>query len=183
MTVGKLFIGGARGWWIGVAGLAVIGAYGPAATGEMLRSPPSKADWDRMRNHEAEDIALLLGLRPEQRPALAAFLADRRPPVAPRPDTNPGDDFEANLRRMEADTAKRFENDKRQTANARTFFKMLDPRQRTAFEALMRLRNAPGRPGPGEFGPHRPSWGPNRGQPDGPPPGGVGPGEGKGPVR
>ena len=140
---GSLHGGRARGVRIGLAGLAMIATCGSALALDPSGPPPLKVDHGRMLEREADDMALLLGLRADQRPALAAFLAGTRPPGPPQPDADPGDQgFLAQLARIEADTARR-------SATGRAFYTALDARQRTAFDALMRLRRPPGTRGPG----------------------------------
>lgn len=131
------------------------------------RGPPPAAIAG-MQAREADDIALLLGLRAPQRPALAAFLQSMAPPPRPEHDrsTEPGeetappaDGFAQHLDRMTQDTARRSAEDTQRIAAARTFYAALDAGQRRSFEALMRLRHGPGR-GPGPHGPMHDGDGP-----------------------
>ena len=161
--------------------------------------PPFPADFRGMHQRESDDIALLLALRPAQRPALAAYLRSLLPPLPPqngaltedgpltedgaltedgpmteygpmtqddRPSPDDDDAFARHLERMTAALRWRSADGARRIAAARTFYDGLDPAQRAAFEALMRVRYGPpmmpGEPMPG--GP------PRDGPPDRPPP-------------
>ncbi len=120
--------------------------------------PPPRADFARMQQREGDDIALLLALRPAQRPALAAFLQSLAPPEPPQGDrpprdgVPPGDGFAQHLQRMTEASTRHAADDTRRIAAARTFYDGLDPTQRTAFEALMRLRHGPPMMGGGREG-------------------------------
>lgn len=176
---------------VGAALLATImGLPLPVAAQGRDDGPPPAAEIAKMQAREADDIALVLVLRPEQRPALVAFLQSMMPPPplplsgrdgrGPGPDepahtdaAPPSDGFAQHLDRMAKDVARRSADDTRRLTVARTFYDGLDPTQRRTFEALMRLRHGPGPGGPG--GPGR--GGPGRGGPgghgpdrDGPPP-------------
>lgn len=109
--------------------------------------PPPHADFARMQQREADDIALLLALRPAQRPALTAFLQSLAPPEPPRndrpPQDAPADDFAQHLQRMTEASTRHAADDTRRITAARTFYDGLDATQRAAFEALMRLRHGP----------------------------------------
>lgn len=178
--------------------LAILASLGglplPAAAQRQGEGPPPPAEIAKMQARETDDIALLLTLRPEQRPALTAFLQSTTPPPPPRggpdgraangraangkgPDAAPsGDGFAQHLDRMALDAARHAAEDTRRITAARSFYEGLDPVQRRAFEALMRLRHGNGEHGPGGPGPH----GFGRHGPNGPVPGGEGPG-GEGP--
>lgn len=134
--------------------------------------PPPRPDPAQMLKGETDDLALVLDLKPAQRPALEAFLKASRPPERPhgpppgdRQDgTPPRDGFEQHLARMEAETSRHAEQDHGRIAAARAFYAGLDAHQRDLFEAVMRLRHGPGGPGP-HGGPGGPEG------PGGPPPG------------
>ncbi|MGA1797959.1 hypothetical protein VH567_04170 [Sphingomonas sp. 4RDLI-65] len=174
---------------VGTALLATImGLPLPVAAQGRGDGPPPAADIAKMQAREADDIALVLVLRPEQRPALAAFLQSMMPPPpppsgrdgrGPGPDESPrtdaappSDGFAQHLDRMAKDVARRSADDTRRLTVARTFYDGLDPTQRRTFEALMRLRHGPGPGGRGR-GPGR--GGPGRGGPGGHGPDGDGP--------
>lgn len=125
-----------------------------------------RPDFATMRQREGDDLALILGLSAAQRPALAAFLAADAPPEPPmtRPDAPQG--FEQRLAEQERRIGERTADDRKRLSAARAFYAALDTRQRSVFEAVMRLRHGPG--GPGPHGPHGPSDGPD-GPPDGTP--------------
>ena len=150
---------------IGAAVLAVPMAANAQAHGGDRGRGPAPAMLAEMQAREADDTALLLNLRADQRPALMALLAAMTPPPppwldpqqrGPAPDgpkpVPPSDGFAQQLDRMTQDAARRSAEDAKRIAAARTFYESLDPAQRRAFEALMRLRH--GR-GPG-FGPMAP---------------------------
>ncbi|MEG3083425.1 Spy/CpxP family protein refolding chaperone [Sphingomonas sp. PB2P12] len=141
--------------------------------------PPPRIDVARMQAREVDDMALVLALRPDQRPALAAFVQSMAPPPLPLrggdrgqdrgDDAGPDESFTRRLDRMAQDSARRSEEDGRRITAARTFYASLDPAQRPTFEALMRLRHRPGPlgqmhgrdggpplPPPGEMPPPRP---------------------------
>ncbi|MGU3390235.1 Spy/CpxP family protein refolding chaperone [Sphingomonas sp. M1A8_2b] len=148
----------------GLAGLALLATTVGVSHGAQAQGPgdgpPPRADFAKMQAREADDIALLLALRADQRPALTAFLQSMAPPPPPSAgDRAPGigddaasDGFAHRLDRMAQDSARRTEEDTRRITAARTFYASLDPAQRRSFEALMRLRQGPGR-GPGLHGP------------------------------
>lgn len=142
------------------------GGRGPGPTPAMIA---------QMQAREADDTALLLNLRADQRPALMAFLTSMTPPPPPwrgpmhggleqdgagqdgpwqgGPKTMPPTDgFAQQLDRMTQDAARRSAEDAKRIAAARTFYDSLDPTQRRAFEALMRVRHGRG-PGFGPMGP------------------------------
>lgn len=143
---------------------------GPGPTPAMIAQMQAQ-----MQAREADDTALLLNLRGDQRPALTAFLASMTPPPppwrgsmygAPMPGAPgqdgpeqdgpktmpPTDGFAQQLDRMTQDAARRSAEDAKRIAAARTFYDSLDPTQRRAFEALMRVRHGRG-PGPMGAGP------------------------------
>lgn len=181
---------------LGLTGLVLIGAAGPVGAEDGFRGPQSPAEHARMLTREADDVALLLGLRADQRPALDAFLQSQGPPPPPRDaqagehdmTSPPADGFAQHLQRMEEMTKRRSDDDAKRLASARSFYGSLDQRQRSAFEALMRVRRGPGGPGrPG--GPDGPGFhGRGPGGPGGPGgrddrgPGGAGPGGGADPT-
>jgi len=143
---------------------------GPGPTPAMIAQLQAQ-----MQAREADDTALLLNLRADQRPALMAFLASMTPPPPPWRGPMPGapmpgapaqdgpaqdgpktmpptDGFAQQLDRMTQDAARRSAEDAKRITAARTFYDSLDPAQRRAFEALMRLRHGRG-PGFGPMGP------------------------------
>ncbi len=131
-----------------LVGLAVLTmpalGQGPRGDGDAHRgSPPEMIA--RIQAREADDIALLLNLRPEQRAALTAFPRSMPRPAPPREDSQPRPDtappgFAERLDRMTQDYARRSADEAGRIAAARSFYDALDPAQRQAFDALMRLR-------------------------------------------
>lgn len=159
-------------WAAPLMGAAVLAVSMPARAQDHGggRGPgPTPAMIAQMQAREADDTALLLNLRADQRPALMAFLASMTPPPPPwrepgqdgpmhgapgqdGPKTMPpADGFAQQLDRMTQDAARRSAEDAKRIAAARTFYDSLDPTQRRAFEALMRLRHGRG-PGFGPMG-------------------------------
>lgn len=153
--------------WVGpLMGAAMLALPVSAAAqdhgGHGERGPISRTMMAQMQAREADDIALLLNLRANQRPALAAFLGSMTPPPPPwvgegrsaqdGPQTMPPrEGFAQHLDRMTQDTARRSAEDLQRIAAARKFYDALDPTQRRAFEALLRLRHGRG-PGFGPMG-------------------------------
>ncbi|MDB5712453.1 MAG: hypothetical protein JWL96_4523 [Sphingomonas bacterium] len=106
-----------------------------------------------MRQHRADDLALLLDLKPGQRSALDAFLkashpgmgASRmgRPPEgAPPGATPPG--FTERLDRMEAATTRHADAARERIGAIKAFYTSLDPHQKQLFDALRRMRHGGG---------------------------------------
>lgn len=157
-------------WAVPSMGAALLAVPIPASgqdQGIARAHGPTPATIARMQAREADDSALLLNLRAGQRPALLAFLASMSPPPPPpmqreraqdgpaRDESGtmpPGEGFVQHLDRMTQDAAWRSAEDARRIAAARTFYDSLDPRQRRAFEALMRVRHGMG----AWFGPKSP---------------------------
>ena len=148
-----------------------------AATATMAQETRTAGpDGREIAGHERqaiEDLALLLGLRAAQRPALATFLALMRPPHGdggaggpPPSDGTVGREREPGPTAREAARA----GDLDRTPAGREFYTRLDPHQRDLFDAAMRLRGALGGPGPGIRGMRGPG-GPAGPGSDGAPPG------------
>ncbi|MBB4087515.1 hypothetical protein [Sphingomonas carotinifaciens] len=156
---------------MGLALPAVAQQAGPVPQGR-----GAGPDHAARQRREADDLALVLGLRQDQRPALDAFLAASGPPARPErragerpalPNTPPS--FEQELDRMAERDTRHAAEARQRIGAARAFFAQLDQRQKQIFEAVMRLRRGPGgfdRPGPGGPGPR----GPEEHGPGGPPP-------------
>jgi hypothetical protein len=132
--------------------LLLLTLTGPAMAGQQPDAPPARPDFAQMRKMEGDDLAVILGLKPAQRPALDAFLnaTAPRPPMA-RPDAHLG--FEQDLAARERGIDAMGAAEHTRIAAARTFYVSLDGRQRQVFEATMRLRHGHGGPGPGPHGP------------------------------
>lgn len=176
----------------------------PIAAGAALAAQPlpdsgwhhpmrgERPDFAKIRARHADDIALLIGLRANQRPALDAFLATMEPPhregpmgepgkggpdgqdhggrgqdgpPPPPPGDAPDESFTARLDHMAAHLDARDTEEKQRIQAARTFYAGLDVDQQHRFEALERL-------GHGHFGRHGGHDGPKGpAGPGGPPPG------------
>jgi hypothetical protein len=151
-----------------IAGLAVpavaqqpaVAADGPGGrptSGRAMGRPGGeRPDPAAMRRREADDLALVLGLSAAQRPALDAFLTAQMPPR--RPDGPPSGEaalgFEQRLGAMQAAVRARGAEEQARIEALQRFYGQLDARQKSVFEALMRLRHGPG--GPGGHGPEGP---------------------------
>jgi LTXXQ motif family protein len=122
----------------------------------------------RIQQRHADDLALLLDLKPAQRPALDAFLRSahhgmgegrmgegrlgegrlgegrlgRRPEGAPEAGTRPTPpNFAERLDRMDQFAAHRAEAGHQRIAAVKAFYQSLDPHQQQLFEAVMRMRH------------------------------------------
>jgi hypothetical protein len=165
-----------------------VGAATVAIAADPAPQGPSRGHWDpaafqqmraKMQARRADDIALLLGLRPDQRPALDAFLATMEPPHrewdkdraaggAPKPPA--GDEsFLTGLDKMSAHIDSKDAEAKQHIEAARKFYTSLSPDQQRRFDALERLRRDHGRGG-GHHGMRGPRGGMGGHGPDGGPP-------------
>lgn len=138
--------------------VALLLAVPVAASAQMHRAGPPSIDFAKVQQREADDMALLLRLRPAQRPALTAFLQAFAPPAPPQRGEGmqgpmPDDGFARQLERMTEMTARRAADETRRIAAARSFYDSLDAPQQAAFEALMRLRHGIPMMGPRPMGP------------------------------
>lgn len=161
------------------AGVAISGAAMAQPAPMERPSPAFAAMHEAHARQRVADLRTVLRLRPDQEPALQAFLkarADRPgrperdgPPSAPGALSTP-ERLDAMARRHEARAA---QGQKRAEA-VKAFYAALSPEQRQVFDALMRMRGGEmgghsrmammGRHGPPGMGP--PGMGPDR---DGPP--------------
>ena len=135
----------------------------PAPDGApMMRRDPAMMQQRRagMRQHFAEmerrhadDLALLLDLKPAQRPALDAFLKSSHPGMGDgamtrRPEGPPAEraapSFTQRLDRMDEMAARRADAEHRRIAATKAFYQSLDPHQQQLFDALMRMRHGGG---------------------------------------
>lgn len=151
--------------FLAAAALAAPLAAQPPAPGDRPR--PDRAQFEQRmaakRAQHADDLAIVLSLKPAQRPALDQWLAAMTPPHGPRgshgargeaPDTLP--------ERLDRDQARLAEHQQRASAMieaTKRFYGSLDAQQRKVFDALDRLRHDD------PFGPPR---GPKPGGPGGP---------------
>lgn len=122
---------------------------------------------DAMRAQHLDDLRTVLRLRPDQEPALAAFIEAHKSeprdfdgPREPRVLTTPQrvDD----MAKREAEMSARH---KRLSDGLTTFYAALSPEQQKVFDALERLKGPPGGPG-GLGGPGGRMMGPPPGAPD-----------------
>jgi hypothetical protein len=108
-----------------------------------------------MRKRRADDLALLLDLKPGQRSALDAFLAashphmgagrmGRQPEGAAPPAGATPPSFTARLDRMEAANARHADDARARIGAIKAFYTSLDPHQQQLFDALMRMRHGGG---------------------------------------
>jgi periplasmic protein CpxP/Spy len=154
------------------AGVALAAQPVPQQPREMSHPMP---DFAKIRQQRADDLALLIGLRADQRPALDAMMTAMEPPhrdwgkPGDRPmPPEPGADesFSARLDHMSQHIDKKDAEAKRKIEAVRSFYASLDPDQKRRFEALDRLRHSD----PAfHHGMHGHGMGHGHG-PDGPPP-------------
>jgi hypothetical protein len=111
-----------------------------------------RAEFEAMRRQRNDDIALLIGLRADQRPGLDAMLAAVEPHHGGRdhggPDGKspmgvpPGDESTtARIDQMSARIDENSVDEKAKLAAVRSFYATLSPDQRLRFDALDRLRH------------------------------------------
>ena len=161
-----------------LAALLTVAAL-PAAAQQAPGAPPMPhRDHAMMAQRRADDLALLLDLKPAQRPALDAFLKASRPGWAQgrpgrRPEGTPQagagttpPSFTQRLDRMDEFGARRAEAGHQRIAATKAFYQSLDPHQQQLFEAVMRMRH-----GRGGHGGHGGGW--HGGRPGGPMPAGA----------
>jgi Spy/CpxP family protein refolding chaperone len=155
-----------------------------AVTGAMAQQPPGRRpapspEMQAMREaHEKQrmaDLRTVLRLRPDQEPALSAFLqAGRRPKMGDRrgpPPQGQAMTTPQRLDEMAKRDAERTAEGQRRADALRTFYAALGPDQRQVFDALMRLQGPRGMHS-GRGGMRGPGGGHGRGgPPPGPPPG------------
>lgn len=118
---------------------------------------------EKMRQRRADDLALLLDLKPAQRPALDSFLKASHPGMGmgmgmgmgkgmmgrregaapPAPGASPPS-FTDRLDRMEAASTRHAEAAHERIGAIKAFYTSLDPHQKQLFDALMRMRHAGG---------------------------------------
>jgi len=167
--------------FIAAAGMAQdasppTGGPAMAPPGPERFGPEMEARRQRREAEREADMALLLDLKPAQRPALHAYFADGRKPEGAdrRPRFSPEEappSFTARLDERQAHLDRAMHDERERLAAARSFYAGLDAGQRARFEALQRLDH--GHHGPGPMGDHG-SPGqdlPGRPGPAGPPPG------------
>jgi protein CpxP len=151
------------------AAVAVSAAMSSAAWAQIepRRPPPQfQAMREAHERQRAQDLRTILRLRPDQEPALTAFLQSHKPPMPP-PGAPPGAMTTPQrldeMARREAEHARAHQ---RRTDAVRAFYAALSPDQRPVFDALMRMQE--GGRGHGDWG-HR-GFGGHRGEPPGGPP-------------
>jgi hypothetical protein len=151
--------------------IVLTGATLPASAQQQPGDRPSMtgvpAESAAREQQRGDDLALVLQLKPSQRPALDAFLKaalrPARPPAERAASRAMAPGFRERLDQS-ADLAARQAADARDRAGAaRAFFAQLDARQQQIFEAILRLRQGP-------MGLHDP-----RRRPFGPRPDGISP--------
>lgn len=147
---------------------AQTGPAAPAAAPMMMHHDPAMMQRHRaammqhvadMQKRHADDLALLLDLKPAQRPALDAFLKAAHPrmdmdegmgPMGQRAGGEPADGaappptFTERLDRMDQAATRRADAQHQRIAALKAFYQSLDPHQRQLFEAVMRLHHGGG---------------------------------------
>jgi hypothetical protein len=156
--------------------LALAPVAAPAAwaqaqpRGDRQAPPEIQAMREARERQRAQDLRTILRLRPDQEPALTAFLQSRKPRNGAPPDrrgpppaalTTP-----QRLDEMARRDAERAQARQARTESVRAFYAALGADQRQVFDALMRMGG--GREHGGFRG--RGFQGPRRGPPGGPPP-------------
>lgn len=109
----------------------------------------ARPEFAQMRARHADDVALLIGLRPDQRPALDAFLATIMPshdeghaPMGDMPMPPAGDEGTlARLDKMSAHVDRANAEAKQRIEATRKFYAGLTPDQQRRFDALERLHH------------------------------------------
>jgi Spy/CpxP family protein refolding chaperone len=140
--------------WIVIAAAVTMSGAAMAAD----QPDASHPGWNRAAMQEmrakrearrADDVALLLGLRPDQRPAFDQFLQSMKPPHGgPGDERGPGrpkpssEDMTTATRldSMDASADRRNTMSKQKIAATRAFYTSLTPEQQRRFDALDRLR-------------------------------------------
>lgn len=121
-----------------------------------------KARHEAMQKQHLDDLRTVLRLRPDQEPALAAFVAAHRPPPGGpmMGRMGPDGDDDAALttpQRLERQAKREAEMDARRTQQREAlakFYAALSPDQQKVFDAMQRLKGPHGGPGgPGMGGP------------------------------
>jgi Spy/CpxP family protein refolding chaperone len=110
----------------------------------------------------AQDLRTILRLRPDQEPALTAFLQSRTPPGPPERHGAPPQALTTpqRLDEMAWREAEHAQARQRRTETVRTFYAALDAQQRQVFDALERTQHGGhGRGGPDGGGLGRGGWG------------------------
>jgi hypothetical protein len=167
--------------WVAILAACTIGGTAIAADQPGADHPRwNRADMEQMRAkreaRKADDMAVLIGLRADQRPALDSFLAAMRSPHRgpdgmhrPGADgASPGDaTLPARLDAMAARADRRDTELKQKIAATRQFYAGLTPDQQHRLEALDDLRHDHMHAGHGPMGdghrPHGPDSAPRSG--------------------
>lgn len=157
---------------IALPAVAQTSPAAPAAA-PMMRHDPAMMEQHRaamqqhfadMQKRHADDLALLLDLKPAQRPALDAFLKASHPGMnmgmdmgmgpmggpaggEPADGAAPPPTFTEHLDRMDQAATRRADAQHQRVAAVKAFYQSLDPHQRQLFEAVMRLRHGGGKQG------------------------------------
>lgn len=144
--------------------IAILAACTVSGTAISAEAPGTgHAGWDRaamekrhadMQARRTDDMAVLIGLRADQRPAFDHFLQSMKPawrrpgnreaPQAPRAPLA-GASFSARLDAMQASADRRDAEAKQRIDAARQFYASLTPDQQHRFDALQRLHHQHGR--------------------------------------
>jgi hypothetical protein len=138
---------------IAVGTIAIAQAPQAAPQDRAARWQEHRADFEARfeaeRKRRADDVALLIGLRPEQRPAFDAMMSAMAPPHRDwgadkqgGPDADAADEgTEARIARMSARIDARSAEEKTKLDALKRFYDGLSPDQRLRFDALDRLRH------------------------------------------
>ena len=129
----------------------------PAAPAGRPQVAPFEAMREAHERQRAQDLKTILRLRPDQEPALTAFLQPHRPPGKAGRHGPPAQALTTpqRLDEMAQRDAERTRARQARTDKVRSFYAARDAQQRQVFDALERMR----RGGHGRGGPGRGAWG------------------------
>ncbi|HEX7887606.1 MAG TPA: Spy/CpxP family protein refolding chaperone [Phenylobacterium sp.] len=142
------------------AALAASVAHAQPAPADMRHGPHGAemmARHEAMQRQHLEDLRTVLRLRPDQEPALTAFVEAHRPPMhgpeegapEPKPLTTP-----ERLQQMARRDAEMTARHERMRQALTTFYAALTPEQQKVFDALQRLKGPHGHPMGGRMPDH-----------------------------
>jgi periplasmic protein CpxP/Spy len=124
---------------------AAVAQPGPPHGPHGAPSAEMKAHHEAMRRQHMEDLKTVLRLRPDQEPALAAFMAAHEPKTFERRLPDPGSQTTPQrldeMAKVEAEMAGRH---KAMRDALTKFYAALSPEQQKVFDALHRLKDGPG---------------------------------------
>lgn len=135
---------------LAIATAASAAAAQPAGPPPRPGEPPSaeiKARHEAMRKQHLDDLRIVLRLRLDQEPALAAFIASHEPKRLEMKLPEPGATTPQRLEAMSRQDAEMRAQHEQMRQALTAFYAALSPEQQKVFDALERLKR-PGGPGP-----------------------------------